>query len=161
MGYYMTLPPVVEIRESFRRTPNSGSNLAAWYQSGSPDPIGSWKGEVFRKLERLERGPDVPGLGNLRLSEAAAAQLRLQLAGVSLQSLPFPSVVGISGQGAQLDWRTGERMVEVIAFADGELVIEATDRGTPVEFEETEGLETYLEWLVGAADRPLVYATAR
>ncbi|MGO9434399.1 MAG: hypothetical protein ACLP00_08890 [Terracidiphilus sp.] len=159
----MTLPPAVEVREDFRRSENrSTSALAAWFQVSTVDPsFGSWKNDVFVKLAKLERGPDVAGFGDFRLSESAAGQLRLLLARVSLQSLPFPSVVGISGQGAQLDWRSGDRSVEITAFADGELVIEATERGNPVDLDEREGLEAFLNWLVGAADRQLVYAAAR
>lgn len=160
---YMTLPPAIEVREAFRRedTP-SASATAAWFQPTGVDPnFGSWKNDVFIKLASLERGADVPGFGNFRLSEEAAGQLRLELAGISLQSLPFPSVVAISGQGAQLDWRTGERLVEVTAFADGELVIEAIEGGTPTELEDATNLESYLKWLVGATDRQLVYATSR
>jgi hypothetical protein len=159
---YLTLPPAVEIRESFKR-PESRSALAfaAWFQDPSVDLAGSWKSEVFAKLAKLERGPDVPGFGNFRLSGEAAGQLRLQLAGISLQSLPFPSVVPLSGRGAQLDWRTGDRSVEVTAFADGELVIEAAEGGRQIDLDELTGLESYLEWLIGTADRQLVYAAAR
>jgi hypothetical protein len=155
--YYMTLPPGVEMRKAFRRTENlSPSTLGAWHQVGAADPITSWKNEVFAKLAKLERGS-----GDFRLSENAADQLRVQLANISLQSLPFPSVIALSGQGAQLDWRTGERSVEVTAFADGELVIEAAEAGNTIDLDSMEDLESYLEWLVGAADRQLVYAAAR
>jgi hypothetical protein len=158
---YVTLPPVVEIREAFRRTEKgSVSVLAAWTRTPS-EPLGSWKNYVFAKLAHLERGPNVPGFGNFKLSEEAAGQLRLRLAGISLQSLPIPSVAPLSGRGAQLDWQSGTRSVELTAFADGELVIEAIDNGTPVEMEEEEELESYLKWLVGAGDRQLEYAAAR
>jgi hypothetical protein len=158
----MTLPPVAEIRGVFTRSENrSASALAAWSQPSEADQnFASWKNEVFAKLAKLERGPDVPGFGNFRLSENAAGQLRLQLASVSLQSLPFPTIVGISGQGAQLDWRSGNRSVEITAFADGELLIETAEMGNPVDLPDR-GLESYLKWLVGASDRQVVYATAR
>jgi hypothetical protein len=159
---YLTLPPAVEVRESFKRSENrSALAFAAWFQAATVDLTGSWKNEVFAKLAKFERGPDVPGFGSFRLSEEAAGQLRLQLAAVSLQSLPFPSLAPLSDRGAQLDWRTGDRSVEVTAFADGELVIEAVEGGRPVNLDASARLESYLEWLVGAADRQLVYAAAR
>ncbi len=158
----MTLPPAVEIRGAFRRGESrSASALAAWFQSGDVDQnFASWKNEVFAKLANLERGPNVPGFGNFRLSENAAGQLRVQLAGVSLRSLPFPSVVGISGEGAQLNWCTGNRSVELTAFADGELVIDATEAGNSIDLPEA-GLESHLKWLVGAPARQVMYAATR
>ncbi len=163
MTAYMTLPSYGEVRREFKRSGNpSASNLAAWSQRSNVEPTSSWKNDVFARLAKLELGPNVAGFGNFRLSESAAGQLRLQLAEISLQSLPFPSVLAISGQGAQLEWRTGDRSVEVTAFADGELVIEATERGrTPEELTDDDGLEAYLKWLIGEADRPLLYAPAR
>lgn len=159
---FMTLPPAIEFRQEVQRTERSSASvLAAWFQNKGPDMFGLWKNDVFAKLAKLERGPNVPGFGNFRLSESAAGQLRLQLERVSLESLPFPTVVPLSGEGAQLDWRTGDRSVEVTAFADGELVIEAIQGGNPIELDEATGLESYLEWLVEAPARKMGYAATR
>lgn len=145
----MTHPPALEVRGEFERLENiSASILAFWSQQSKIEPSGSWKNDVFARISKLESGPNVPGFGNFKISDAAARQLRLQLAKVSLQSLPFPSVIAISGQGAQLEWRSGIRSVEVTAFADGELVIEATEGGAEFDLENAEGIEPYLKWLV-------------
>lgn len=158
-----TLPPMVEVREAYKRSDYaSPSVFVFWAMQGSTPPsFGSWKSDVFDRIAKLERGRSVPGLGNLRLSEEAARQLCLQVDAVAIQSLPFPSIVPLSGEGAQVDWRSGTRTVEVTAFADGELVFEATEAGTSVELTGVESLDAYLKWLVGHPSISKQYATAR
>ncbi len=162
----MTLPPTVEIREDFRRPDYaSPSSLVFWAGRGGflESSFGTWKSEVFTRIAKLERGPTVPGIGNLQASERAAGVLRLQLAGVTIQSLPFPSVVPISGQGLHVDWRSGMRAIEITSFADGELVIVAKEAGRDVPFEEDESLDSYLKWLVSVpqSQHQQLYAATR
>ncbi len=159
----MTLPPTVEVREDYKRSDyDSPSDLVVWaVPTGTTHNFGSWKSEVFARIAKLERGPSVAGLGNLRLSEDAARQLRLQVDSVGIQSLPYPSIVPLSGEGVQIDWRSGTRAVEVTAFADGELVFEATEAGASIELTGLENLDAYLKWLVGLPWLPNQYATAR
>jgi hypothetical protein len=159
----MTLPPTVEVREDYKRSDYaSPSGFVFWaMRSGTTPSFGSWKSDVFARIAKLERGPSVPGLGNLRVSEQAAGQLRLQLADVSIHSLPYPSLVPISGQGAHMDWRSGTRTVELTAFADGELVFEATEAGNTVELQGSDRLDSYLKWLLGLPQMTPQYAPAR
>lgn len=158
-----TLPPTVEIREAYKESKyDSPSGFVVWAVQGSTAPsIGSWKSEVFARIAKLERGPSVAGLGNLRVSDDAARQLRLQVDCVAIQSLPYPSVVPLSGEGVQIDWRSGTKTVEVTAFADGELVFEATEAGTSIELVGVETLDAYLKWLIAVPAVPKQYATAR
>jgi hypothetical protein len=157
-----TLPPSVEIREEFRRFDFEVPSSGFWVQEGRIDlSVGSsWKNELFSRIGKLQMGSSAPGLGNFAVSENAAGQLRLELAGISLQSLPYPSVVALSGQGVQIDWRSGTRAVEVTAFADGELVCEALESGRSVELHES-GLESHLKWLVSVPRPRHEYAAAR
>ena len=159
----MTLPPVVEVREAYKRPDySSPSGFVFWAQLGGTEPsFGSWKSNVFARIAKLERGLSAPGFGNFRVSEEAAAQLRLQLTKVSLQSLPFPLVAAISGQGVHIDWRSGTRALEVTAFADGELVFEAMEAGNPVELADLNSLDSYLKWLVQIPQDQQQYAAAR
>lgn len=159
----MTLPPTVEVREEYKRSDYASPSVFVFWamQGGPPASFGSWKSDVFARIAKLERGPSVPGLGNLRLSEEAAQQLRLQVDGVAVQSLPFPSIIPLSGEGVQMDWRSGTRTVEVTAFADGELVFEATEAGNSIELTGVESLDVYLKWLIGLPSLSKQYATAR
>lgn len=159
----MTLPPTIEVREDYKRSDYaSPSSFIIWAMRSATTPsFGSWKSYVFARIAKLERGPSVPGLGNLQVSEQAVSQLRLQLAEVSIQSLPYPSVVPISGQGVYMDWRSGTRAVELTAFADGELVFEATEAGNSVELQGIDRLDSYLKWLLGMPQTTPQYAPAR
>ena len=158
-----TLPPSVEIREEVRRSDiEAPSSAGFWVQQGRIDiGIGSsWKNELFSRIGKLQTGAAVPGFGNFAVSENAAGNLRLELAGVSLQSLPYPSVVALSGQGVQIEWQSGTRAVEITAFADGELVFEALEAGHPAELHES-SLESLLKWLVSVPRHRHEYAPAR
>lgn len=158
-----TLPPSVEIREEVTRSEVKAPSAAGfWAQQGRIDQgLGSsWKNELFSRIGRLEIGASAPGFGNFAVSENAADQLRLELAGISIQSLPYPSVVALSGQGVQIDWQSGTRSVEVTAFADGELVFEALEAGNAVELQE-DSLESHLKWLVSVPQSRHEYAAAR
>jgi hypothetical protein len=158
-----TLPPSIELREEFRRSDvQAPSDASFWAQQGRLD-LGSgssWKNELFSRIGRLERGASAPGFGNFAVSENAAGQLRLELAGISIQSLPYPSIVALSGQGVQIEWRSGTRAIEVTAFADGELVFEALEAGNAVELPE-DSLQSYLKWLVSVPQSRHEYAAAR
>jgi hypothetical protein len=158
-----TLPPSVEIREEVKRSDvKTPSDAVFWAQEGRSDiGFGSyWKNEVFSRIGKLELGVEAPGFGNFAVSGNAAGQLRLELAGISLKSLPYPSVVALSGQGVQIDWQSGTRAVEVTAFADGELVFEALDAGSSVDLPDA-SLESCLRWLVRVPQSRHKYAEAR
>lgn len=118
-----------------------------WFTCSASDA--AWKTAALSRISSLEQGKSAPGFGNLRPSEQAAAQIRLCVSEIALESLPLPTVVALTGNGIMLVWQSGRRKVEATAFADGEVVLEALENGENAEGIPTEKPEVLLKWLIG------------
>jgi hypothetical protein len=156
-----TLPPITEYRQEFTRDA-ANQVKSAWAQA-APDPYkqgGWWKEIVFSRISKLERETNADDFGTFNISEMVASKVRSRLSKVSLQSLPLPVVVPISGNGLSLTWATGTRSVEVTAFADGEVIIDALESDHYVEFREDKDLEAVLIWLIVPSEIRTQNATA-
>ena len=157
-----TLPPSIEIREFTRTTPVSFAAEPFWAQSGISRVLeSSWKAVAFSRIAALEQGKNIPGAGDFRASEQAAGKLRLYVDKISIQSLPIPQVVPLSGSGTLLVWKSGSKAVEITAFADGEIVPEAFENREPNEQFSQSDPQTLVEWLVKAPEIQRPHATTR
>ncbi len=101
-------------------------------------------------------------MSTFNISEQVANAVRSQLSKVALQSLPVPAVVPLSGHGLALTWTSGSRAVEMTAFADGEITVDALEANNYADT-PTGNLEIVLKWLIEPApvETPLHHAAAR
>lgn len=60
-----------------------------------------------------------------------------------------------------LTWTAGSRAVEITAFADGELAIDAQEHGESVESFPEADVEQRLKWLIASPGTPAAYAAIR
>jgi hypothetical protein len=104
---------------------------------------------AFSQIANLER--QTASDNTFRASETAAARMRLILAMIKLQSLPMPTIVPISGHGIFAEWKNGARAVEITAFADGDVVIEAMQDRIAGEQVSQEDPHSVLSWLVSGS----------
>ena len=159
---FATMPPMTEYRQEFTRDATT-TVKSAWAQA-APDPYKQgqwWKEIVFSRISKLEREANADDFTTLNISEMVAGKVRSRLSKVSLQSLPLPAVVPISGNGLSLTWATGTRAVEVTAFADGDITIDALESDHYVEFREDKDLEAVLSWLIVPSEVRTQNATTR
>jgi hypothetical protein len=132
--------------------PTSTSELvSASLSDGAP-----WLYSALSQLHELERsGENMLGVGDLRISDAASAQLRTLLSSIEVKSLPSPTLYPISGRGVGLRWDVGQREVEFTIFDNGATVIAKLENAQllddcelaahpPAEF------NNFLRWLVAA-----------
>jgi hypothetical protein len=156
-----TIPPAIEIRETQPVTTQHVVSDLYWTACSLRDNyrFAPWKTAAFSGIAALEQGKNVPGLGDFRVSDQTARELRLRINEIAVDSLPIPTVVPLSGRGIMLSWESGARTVEITAFADGEIVVEAIGEHAP-EAELTE-LETLLKWLIKTPEIQHAHATAR
>jgi len=107
-------------------------------------------------LHELEiSGRDLPGVGDLRISDAASGQMLSLLSLIKVRELPPPALYPISGRGVGMRWNVGRREVEFTIFADGNTVMAKLERSDLVDDTELTGdmhaeVGQYLEWVVGA-----------
>lgn len=142
-----TLPPVAEYRQEFTRGP-SLAVTSVWAQEAPDSYKQWWKETVFGRIAKFERSTDAVDFSTFNITGQVASKVRSQLSKVSLQSLPLPTVVPLSGNGLSIAWATGTRTVEMNAFADGDITIDALDANEYVDLTDAGGLEAALSWLI-------------
>jgi hypothetical protein len=115
-----------------------------------------WLYSALSQLHELESsGRDLPGVGDLRISDAASGQMLSLLSLIKVRELPPPALYPISGRGVGMRWNVGRREVEFTIFADGNTVMAKLERSDLVDDTELTGdmhaeVGQYLEWVVGA-----------
>jgi hypothetical protein len=115
-----------------------------------------WLYSALSQLHDLERrGRNVPGVGDLRLSDAAANATRTLLSLIEVETLPSPTLYPISGCGVGMRWKVGRREVEFTTFASGNTVMAKLENlqlvdDTELALSPVIELNSYLQWLVGA-----------
>lgn len=153
-----TLPPAVEIVEAFKSGPERSKdsfsgprhNLSEpyWAISGSSQQS-PWKLTAFSKISMLRNtGKPIPGLGDFRISDQAATELRKLIGEIQIESLPLPTVAPVSGGAIFVSWQSGAKSVEATAYHDGEIVIEALENQRLNEEKSKGDLPSILWWLV-------------
>jgi hypothetical protein len=159
---YATLPPVAEYRQQFKREADRVSK-SAWHRPSTDaySQGGWWRDVVFSRVSKFVRDPAASNLGTFNITEEVARKVRSQLYQVSIQSLPLAAVIPLSGHGITLTWVSGDRSVEMTAYADGDITIEPFDAGQYVDLTEEENLEAALSWLVDPTANQLHHASAR
>ncbi len=115
-----------------------------------------WLYSALSQLHDLERtGRDVPGVGDLRLSDTASTTTRTLLSLIEVGTLPPPTLYPISGRGIGMRWNVGRREVEFTTFASGTTVVAKLENDQLVDDAELNEnpvaeLNSYLKWLVSA-----------
>jgi hypothetical protein len=115
-----------------------------------------WLYSALSQLHELQNsGRDLPGVGDLRISDAASTQILMLLSLIEVRELLPPVLYPISGQGIGMRWNVGRREVEFTVFADGNTVMAKLERSELVDDVELTGdmhaeVGQYLEWVVGA-----------
>jgi hypothetical protein len=157
-----TMPPVIEYRQEFTREANTTVE-SAWAQV-APDSYGQgrwWKEIVFSRISKFERNPETEEFGTFNISEQVAQRLRSNLSKVTLQSLPLPTIVPLSGHGLSLAWATRTRAIELSVFADGDVTIDALEANNYVDLPDAGDLDAMLRWLILPAEGQPRHAAAR
>jgi hypothetical protein len=115
-----------------------------------------WLYSALSQLHELEdSGRVVPGVGDLRVSNAASTRMRMLLSLIEVRELLAPVLYPISGQGIGMRWNVGRREVEFTVFADGNTVMARLENSDLVGDTELRGdvhaeVGQYLGWVVGA-----------
>jgi hypothetical protein len=115
-----------------------------------------WLYSALSQLHDLERvGQNMPGVGDLRLSEGASTTTRTLLSLIEVEVLPSPTLYPISGRGVGMRWNVGRREVEFTTFASGSTVVAKLENNQLVDDTElpqnpVAELNSYLKWLVSA-----------
>jgi hypothetical protein len=115
-----------------------------------------WLYSALSQLHELQNsGQDLPGVGDLRISDAASTQVLLLLSSIEVRDLLPPVLYPISGQGVGMRWNVGRREVEFTVFDNGNTVMAKLERSELVDDTELTGdmhaeVGQYLEWVVGA-----------
>jgi hypothetical protein len=115
-----------------------------------------WLYSALSQLHKLENsGRDLPGVGDLRISDDASTRMRMLLSFIEVRELPSPVLYPISGRAVGMRWNVGRREVEFTIFADGNTVMAKLERSELVDDTELTGdmhaeVSQYLEWVVGA-----------
>ncbi len=122
-----TLPPTIEVREYLDSKPAGET----FWSRISVEGMGWWKASAFSRISALEHSGVQDDLGEYQATTRAANQLRLYIDRLTPVALPAPSVVPMSGHGLMAEWVSGQRRIEVMAFADGEIVQEAVHNDEP------------------------------
>lgn len=153
-----TLPPAIEIVEAFKSGlerpkdsftgPRRNLTEPYWAVSG-PSQQSPWKLTAFSKISMLRNtGKAVPGLGDFRVSDQAATELRKLIREIEIESLPLPTVAPVSGGAIFVSWQSGVKSVEATAYHDGEIVVEALENRRLNEEKSKGDLPSILWWLV-------------
>jgi hypothetical protein len=115
-----------------------------------------WLYSALSQLHELQNsGRDLPGVGDLRISDAASTQVLMLLSLIEVRELLPPVLYPISGQGIGMRWNVGRREVEFTVFSDGNTVMAKLEKSELVDDTELTGdmhaeVGQYLEWVVGA-----------
>jgi hypothetical protein len=115
-----------------------------------------WLYSALSQLHELQNsGRDLPGVGDLRISDAASTQILMLLSLIEVRDLLPPVLYPISGQGIGMRWNVGRREVEFTVFDNGNTVMAKLERSELVDDTELTGdmhaeVGRYLEWVVGA-----------
>ncbi len=116
-----------------------------------------WLYSALSQLHELQRaGRDLPGVGDLRITDAASTQIITVLAMIKVRDpLPTPTLYPISGGAVGMKWNLGSREVEVTTFANGNTVVAKIDGDQIIDDCELRGNyqastepSAYLGWLV-------------
>ena len=117
-----------------------------------------WLYSALSQLHDLQRaGRNIPGVGDLRITDSASTQIRTVLAVINVRdALPTPTLYPISGGAVGMKWNVGRREVEVTTFANGNTIAAKIEGDQLIDDCELRGdyqacteLSTYLRWLVG------------
>ncbi len=113
-----------------------------------------WLHSALSQLRDLENhGRDVPGIGDLRISNQTASRARLALSVVNVIDLPAPVVSPVSGGSVSIIWSLGEKEVKFAFYSDGGSMYftsaddEVVDEG-PVNFAEPGIAAAALQWML-------------
>jgi len=150
MASLASTPTANEIVKRYKPIqPESVSFRSRWGNTVSLEEP-PWRVVAFSAIADLEgQEPKiVAGLGSLTASAKAANALRGYLLQVTEVSLPLPRLVPATGGAILLTWKSGERSIEIASFPDGDIVLEALDRGVLKEELSEQGLDSAVSWLV-------------
>jgi hypothetical protein len=88
-----------------------------------------WLLPAVQQLSELQaEGRDIPGLGDLRISEETGALVRRLLAQIRVKDLDVPQLVPMSGGGVGVSWSIPDREVSFKVFpSDEEVMYVVTD----------------------------------
>lgn len=82
-----------------------------------------WLLPAVRQLSVLQQeGRNIPGIGDLRISEQTGANVRRLLAHVRVTSLPVPELAPMSGGGVDINWKVADKAVSFKVFPGDEEV---------------------------------------
>lgn len=113
----------------------------------------SWLLPAIQKLNDLQQtGRQIPGVGDLRISEQTSSLVRRLLSNITNAELPIPVLSPISGGGIAVRWNITDKEVSFVVFPDDEDVVyvvsderdEITQEGTvkigePISIENIAG----------------------
>jgi len=115
-----------------------------------------WLLEALRGLRLIyESGRNIPGIGDLRISEQTASFVRRLLSLIAISRLPVPRITPISGGGVGLLWNVGgkeavltvypndDRFAYMLSNEADELVSDGL-----LTLEQQRALNSILGWLV-------------
>jgi len=117
-----------------------------------------WLYSALSQLHDLQsNGREIPGVGDLRITELASTQNRTVLAVIRVgETLPAPTLYPVSGGAVGMKWNVGKREVDVTTFSNGNTVISKIDSDEVLDDCELRGgndtcveLSGYLRWLLG------------
>jgi hypothetical protein len=88
-----------------------------------------WLLPALQKLSDLQReGRDIPGVGDLRISEETSAIVRRLLSRIAYRNLAVPQLIPMSGGGVGINWSIPDKEVSFKVFpSDEEIVYVVTD----------------------------------
>jgi hypothetical protein len=122
---------------------------SAW-ENATPFDEPSWRISAFSLISRIENSEAkvVPGLGSFAAYDRAANALRACLRGIRESALPLPNVTQATGGVLLLTWTNGKRSVEIVSYPDGEICVDAIERGSSIDAISGRGVESAVSWLV-------------
>jgi hypothetical protein len=88
-----------------------------------------WLLHAVQQLSDLQaEGRDIPGLGDLRISEETGAIVRRLLSQIRYKDLAVPQLVPMSGGGVGISWNIPDKEVSFKVFpSDEEIIYVVTD----------------------------------
>jgi hypothetical protein len=107
-----------------------------------------WRYSALAQLRNLqEAGRNLPGIGDLRISEATSDVARQLLAQIDISDLPVPQVAPISGGGVSSLWVVGSREVQLMVFSDGDVLFQRADGAAVLD--DPEGRPSKAQYISG------------
>lgn len=113
-----------------------------------------WLYSALTQVWNIEQtGTDIPGLGDLRISEDTATRARLLLSMIDLMELPSPQVSPVSGGGMSITWEMGPKEVKYALYPDGEMMFykvhdDDIDSEGPIETMMPNEVTGPLKWML-------------